>query len=365
MTGPQRWAQWHNARVRDFCGSCCGTGPAGDGRSGRSTQQQNRALKRLHSHRWRARRAGADDVWAVSLHWCACSFTSAPRGYRWFQANRCSPHALWLAGSAFRGPPLLLSLLAPTARHTYLYCLPCILADLLAAVCLLRITRRLYSKTTATVRTSAAAVPVQPPSASLHPNKPQLNPCPAPRELSTASAVDLPPGSTADARTTAAAVTGNARLHVTPTTVAALFLWNPYTLAVCVSGGTGSLSTAAVLVAVAGAVDGAPVVTALGCAGASYLDPLCLLLVVRCLLTALPACIPTGTDDHVHKQGGRCMLVAFSGASYWHLPALSGRPRVQCTSFTHRCHGRLQNSTVDARAAADNLVCTRRCHWAC
>lgn len=169
------------------------------------------------------------------------------------------------AGTAFRGPPLLLPLLAPTARHATLYSIPFILADLLSALCLLCIASRVYASSQPTKRASPTSPPA-PRSAG----SPQIY------EGGGTAQAGAQQGQEEDSEAARRSV-----YRVAPATVAALYLWSPYAIGVCVAGGTGALSTASVLVGVLGAVEGAPVATALGCAAAAYLNPLHLLLAVR------------------------------------------------------------------------------------
>ena len=67
-----------------------------------------------------------------------------------------------------------------------------------------------------------------------------------------------------------------------------MFLANPFSIASCAAASSAGFSAASLAVAVAGAVEGTPVVAGAGCAALAYLgDPTCAALTVPSLARAM------------------------------------------------------------------------------
>jgi len=151
-------------------------------------------------------------------------------------------HALWgmgqspYGGSVLHAPPLYLALIGPLVANApagLVASVPFIVADLVIAAAI----HRVANASTRTFRRGADASPASPAS---------------------------------------------------PAWVAALFLANPFSIASCAAASSAGFSAASLAVAVAGAIEGTPVVAGAGVAALAYLgDPTCAALTVPSLARAM------------------------------------------------------------------------------
>ena len=170
-------------------------------------------------------------------------------------------HALWgmgqspYGGSALHAPPLYLALVGPLVANApagLVASVPFIVADLVVAVAIHRVA-------TASTRTSRAR---------------------------GSDAADASPTS--------------------PAWVVAMFLANPFSIASCAAASSAGFRAAALAVAVAGAVEGTPVVAGAGCAALAYLgDPTCAALTVPSLARAMAREGGFGEEGTGKKGKGR------------------------------------------------------------
>lgn len=186
-------------------------------------------------------------------------------------------HALWgmgqspYGGSALHAPPLYLALVGPLVANApagLVASVPFIVADLVVAVAIHRVA-------TASTRTSRAR---------------------------GSDAADASPTS--------------------PAWVVAMFLANPFSIASCAAASSAGFRAAALAVAVAGAVEGTPVVAGAGCAALAYLgDPTCAALTVPSLARAMAREGGFGEEGTGKKGKGKGRAGGGARSAFVHLCA--------------------------------------------
>ena len=187
-------------------------------------------------------------------------------------------HALWgmgqspYGGSALHAPPLYLALVGPLVANApagLVASVPFIVADLVVAVAIHRVA-------TASTRTSRAA--------------------------RGSDAADASPTS--------------------PAWVVAMFLANPFSIASCAAASSAGFRAAALAIAVAGAVEGTPVVAGAGCAALAYLgDPTCAALTVPSLARAMAREGGFGEEGTGKKGKGKGRAGGGARSAFVHLCA--------------------------------------------
>ena len=186
-------------------------------------------------------------------------------------------HALWgmgqspYGGSALHAPPLYLALVGPLVANApagLVASVPFIVADLVVAVAIHRVA-------TASTRTSRAR---------------------------GSDAADASPTS--------------------PAWVVAMFLANPFSIASCAAASSAGFRACALAIAVAGAVEGTPVVAGAGCAALAYLgDPTCAALTVPSLARAMAREGGFGEEGTGKKGKGKGRAGGGARSAFVHLCA--------------------------------------------
>ncbi|KAF5836961.1 GPI transamidase subunit PIG-U-domain-containing protein, partial [Dunaliella salina] len=163
------------------------------------------------------------------------------------------------SGSACHVPPLLLWLLAPTAPHMYLYALPNIVCDIMGALLLRQTARQVMQ------HFNGGSTGLYQGAATCSFHSPWL----------------------------------------TPNTVMALYLFNPFTVASCICGSTSPVENLAVLASLWRATAGDAPGAAFGVALATYLSlhPIILLVPIALLTAQGPEdCTGAGQQQQQHQQ---------------------------------------------------------------